>query len=137
MFRYPAVRRQRPYDKRYRDVLEPAVKEAELEPYRVDRDPSVAVPIDDIEKGIRESEICLADITTDNPNVWYEVGFAFANSKPVVLICAQNSVLPPQSAHGIIRRLNLLVHNFCVWIFSEWRHGGSRRRPESRHSARE
>lgn len=78
-----------PYDKRYRDVLAPAIREAGLDPYRVDKDPSTSVPIDDIEKGIRTSEICLADITTDNPNIWYEVGFASAHGKPAVLICAK------------------------------------------------
>lgn len=78
-----------PFDKRYEDVLIPAIKDAALEPYRVDQDPSSTIPIDDIEAGIRASEICLADITTDNPNIWYEVGFAFANDKPVVLICAK------------------------------------------------
>jgi hypothetical protein len=77
-----------PYDKRYRDVLVPGIKDAGLEPYRVDQDTSVTVPIDDIEKGIRESEICLADITTNNPNIWYEVGYSMANSKPIVMICA-------------------------------------------------
>jgi nucleoside 2-deoxyribosyltransferase len=78
-----------PYDKRYDDILEPAISEAGLEPYRVDQDPSVTIPIDDIENHIREAEICLADISTNNPNVWYEVGYAFANGKPVVLICAE------------------------------------------------
>jgi hypothetical protein len=82
------------YDKRYRDVLVPAIKDAGLEPYRVDQDPSVTVPIDDIEKGIRESEICVADITTNNPNIWYEVGYAMANHKPVVLICADPRLHP-------------------------------------------
>jgi hypothetical protein len=77
------------YDKRYRDVLAPAIVDAGLEPYRVDEDPAVTVPIDDIEKGIQEAEICLADITTNNPNIWYEVGFAIANGRPVVLICAE------------------------------------------------
>lgn len=76
------------YDKRYRDVLAPAIVDAGLEPYRVDEDLSVTVPIDTIENRIREAEGCLADITTNNPNVWYEVGFAMANGKPVVLICA-------------------------------------------------
>ena len=42
-----------------------------------------------IENGIRNSDVCLADITTDNPNIWYEVGYALANGKPVVLICAE------------------------------------------------
>lgn len=84
-----------PYDKRYNDVLAPAITTAGLESYRVDEDPSVAVPIDDIEKGTRDSEICLADITTDNPNVWYEVGFAFANNKPIVLVCASKRPTDP------------------------------------------
>ena len=78
-----------PFDKRYADVLLPAINDAGLEPYRVDKDPTTTVPIDDIENNIRTSEICLADITPDNPNIWYEVGFAFANEKPVVMICAK------------------------------------------------
>jgi hypothetical protein len=78
-----------PYDKRYSELLVPAITDAGLTPYRVDQDPGVAIPIDDIEKGIREAEVCLADITTNNPNVWYEVGFAMACGKPVVLICAE------------------------------------------------
>ncbi len=75
------------FDKRFSDIFEPAINKADLEAYRVDKDPSVRVPIDDIEKGIRESAICLAEITTDNPNVWYELGYAFACSKDVVLVC--------------------------------------------------
>jgi hypothetical protein len=85
-----------PFDKRYRDVLVPAIKDAGLEQYRVDEDPGTTVLIDDIETGIRKSEICLADITNDNPNIWYEVGFAVASEKPVVLICASpRPTLPP------------------------------------------
>src|ERR1035438_3222209 len=83
-----------PYDKRYRDVLAPAIRQAGFEPYRVDDDPGATVVIEDVETGIRESEICLADITPDNPNVWYEVGFALANGKPVVLICAEPRPTP-------------------------------------------
>ena len=75
------------YDKRYRDVLTPAITDAGLEPYRVDEDPGTTILIDDIENGIREAEVCLADITTNNPNIWYEVGFAMASGKRVVLIC--------------------------------------------------
>lgn len=77
-----------PYDKRYRDVLKPAIGDAALTAYRVDEDPGTTVLVEDIEKGIRDSEICLADIASNNPNIWYEVSFAIANGKPVVLICA-------------------------------------------------
>jgi predicted transcriptional regulator len=77
-----------PFDKRYDDVFAPAIKDAGFDPYRVDRDPSVSIPIDDIESGIENSLLCLAEITTDNPNVWFELGFAIAVPKEVVLICS-------------------------------------------------
>lgn len=57
------------FDSRYEDIFEPAIKGSGLIAYRVDKDPSVDIPIDDIEKNIREAKICLAEITTDNPNV--------------------------------------------------------------------
>ncbi len=83
-----------PYDRRYKDVLVPAITDAGLEPYRVDEDPCVTVPIENIEGGIREAEICLADITTNNPNIRYEVGFAMASGRPVVMICAEPRMDP-------------------------------------------
>lgn len=76
------------FDKRFEDVFSPAVKAAGLDPYRVDRDPAVDIPIDAIESGIRGAAVCLADITNDNPNVWYELGFAFAAGRPVVMVCS-------------------------------------------------
>jgi hypothetical protein len=76
------------YDKLFEGVYSPAIVATGLEPYRVDRDSGVDVPIDAIENGIRTATICLADITTDNPNVWYELGFAFAANRPVVMVCS-------------------------------------------------
>jgi len=76
------------YDKRYEDIFVPAIRAAGLEPYRVDRDPGVSIPIDEIQTGIRNSEVCLAEITTDNPNVWFELGYAIASYKEVLLVCS-------------------------------------------------
>src|SRR5919106_1440190 len=76
------------FDKRFEQVFKPAVEAAGLEAYRVDQDPKVEIPIDAIEEGIRSAAICLADITTDNPNVWYELGYAFAAGRPVVMVCS-------------------------------------------------
>ena len=78
------------YDKRYNDVFAPAIRDAGLEPYRVDRDPSVRVPIDEIEKGIEDSDACLVEISTNNPNVWFELGYAIARKREVVLLCSKN-----------------------------------------------
>jgi hypothetical protein len=77
------------YDKRYIDIYQPAILEAGLEPYRVDSDPTVTIPIDAIESGIQKASICLADITEDNPNVWYELGYAFATGCPIVMISSE------------------------------------------------
>ena len=80
------------FDKRFDGVFKPAIESANLEAYRVDRDPKVEVPIDAIEEGIRNAAICFADISTDNPNVWYELGFAFASGRPVVMVCSDERI---------------------------------------------
>ena len=77
------------FDKRFDDTFRPAIVKAGLEPYRVDLDPAVRIPIDEIEKGIASSAICLAEITLDNPNVWYELGYAFACGKDVVMVSSE------------------------------------------------
>ncbi|MBX4268903.1 nucleoside 2-deoxyribosyltransferase [Clostridium estertheticum] len=76
------------FDKRYDDLFKPALATAGIESYRVDKDDSVKIPIDTIEERIRDSRLCLADITVDNPNVWYEVGYAIARDKEIILMCS-------------------------------------------------
>lgn len=78
------------FDKRYEDCFRPAIEKAGLVPYRVDGDPGAEVLISSIESGIKNSSVCLADITLDNANVWYELGFALALGKPVVMVCAED-----------------------------------------------
>lgn len=77
-----------PYDKRYDDTIAPAIRAAGLEPYRVDRDDGAVIPIDTLHEEIRSATLCLADIGTRNPNVMYELGFATASGKDVVIICS-------------------------------------------------
>lgn len=77
------------FDKRYEEIFKPAIVAVGLEPYRVDKDPAVSIPIADIEQGIKDAQICLAEITDDNPNVWFELGYAFACNKEVVLVCSR------------------------------------------------
>ena len=55
------------YDQRYDQVILPAIKAADLEPYRVDRDTSAEIPIDTLHEEIRRSAVCLADITPNKP----------------------------------------------------------------------
>ena len=93
------------FDKRYVDIFEPAIKDAGLTPYRVDRDVSVVIPIESIQEQIQASAICLAEISTDNPNVWFELGFALAIGRPLVMVCAaERKVFPFDVRHRQIIR---------------------------------
>lgn len=88
------------YDARYDEIVEPAVKSAGFTPYRVDRDQYVSSLVQQIERGIREADAILADISEDNPNVWFEVGMSVAYSKNICLICSKKrKKLPFDVAH--------------------------------------
>jgi len=78
------------FDRIYDTVFAPAISDAGMEAYRVDTEPHVSVPVENIEAGIKDADACLADISADNPNVWYELGFAIANGKPVVIVCSDD-----------------------------------------------
>ncbi|MDE0356596.1 MAG: hypothetical protein OXN92_02490 [Gammaproteobacteria bacterium] len=92
------------YDKRYEDIFKPAIEAAGLEPYRVDEDPAAGNLIEEIERRIAESVACVAEITTDNPNVWFELGYAFAMKKIAVMVCSdeRNGAFPFDVQHRSI-----------------------------------
>lgn len=46
----------------------------------------MVIPVEQIETGIRAAAACVAEITTTNPNVWFELGYAIAAGKPVLLL---------------------------------------------------
>lgn len=76
------------YNKRFDDLYKPAIEAAGMTAYRVDQDSSATVLVEAIEKNIKRAAVCLADISEDNPNVWYELGFAYAAGRPVVMACS-------------------------------------------------
>ena len=76
------------YNKRCKETYKPAIEEAGLAPYRVDEDYNPKeLMIQMIKEGIKKSDVCLAEISENSPNVWYELGFADGHDIPVVLIC--------------------------------------------------
>ncbi|MGC5829437.1 hypothetical protein LDP08_02470 [Ralstonia pseudosolanacearum] len=76
------------YNKRFDSLYKPAIEAAGMTAYRVDQDPSATVLVESIETNIKRATVCLADISEDNPNVWYELGYAFAAGRPVVMACS-------------------------------------------------
>lgn len=93
------------YDQRYDQVYKPAIEEAGYRPYRVDRDPTASIPIENIERGISDSTICFAEISEDNPNVWFELGLAIAHGKEICIVCTeQRARFPFDVQHRLIIR---------------------------------
>lgn len=83
-----------PYDSLYRDVIKPIAEEKGLEAYRVDDVYKPGIILQDIIRGIIESEIVIAEITPPNPNVFYEIGYAHAIGKTTILLVEKGKELP-------------------------------------------
>ena len=74
-----------PYEERCERIYKPAIEAAELVPHLAGGPGTDKITLE-IEEGIRNAHICLADISEDNLNVWYELGFAYACNKQVVAV---------------------------------------------------
>jgi hypothetical protein len=74
------------YEELFKDVIAPACEQMGLVAYRADQTYSPGVVIADITKQILDSRVIIAEITPVNGNVYYEVGYADAVKKPVILI---------------------------------------------------
>ena len=71
----------------FQQIYEPAIKKAGLLAVRADADIfGTGKIIDQIWSGINAAKVLVAELTTRNPNVFYELGLAHALNKPVVLV---------------------------------------------------
>lgn len=75
------------YNDLYKEVIKPVVENYGFECERVDESHTTNPILQDIIQLIRESSVIIADITPNNPNVFYEVGYAHAVNKPTILLC--------------------------------------------------
>ena len=82
------------FDDRYCDIIEPAVTACGLACYRVDWDSSAEVPVHIMEERIAQAALVIVEITEDNPNVWYELGYASALNKPIIMVCSDERQPP-------------------------------------------
>lgn len=75
-----------PFDLYYEGIFKPAIKATELEPIRADDLFRPSVIVSDLWDMIQRAKVLLAELTTKNPNVFYELGLAHAIGKPVILV---------------------------------------------------
>ncbi len=86
-------------DQYYREVFVPAIKDAGLEPVRADELFSTGSVIEQIWEQIRRAKVLLADLTGKNANVFYELGLAHADHKPVVFTTGNLDDVPFDLRH--------------------------------------
>ncbi|WP_164091221.1 hypothetical protein [Aeromonas dhakensis] len=75
------------YNTLYNEIIKPICEDYGFNVVRADNMYTNSLLIQDITSAIRKSSLVLADITPDNPNVYYEVGFSHALEKPTILLC--------------------------------------------------
>jgi hypothetical protein len=84
----------------YTKIFEPAIKKAGLKAVRADDDIfGTGKIIDQIWDGINSAKVLIAELTSRNPNVYYELGLAHALKKPVVLVCSNEQDVPFDLKH--------------------------------------
>ena len=70
----------------FNQIIKPAIMQAGYEPVRVDQNKISDQIIAKIIENIVECDMAICDLSTNNPNVLYELGLRHAFDKPVVLI---------------------------------------------------
>ena len=83
------------FDKVYRVIIQRAIRQAGMQPIRADETKGSRMIHSDMFKDLRDQPVIVADLSLENPNVYYELGIrhVMANSG-TVLICSKGSDLP-------------------------------------------
>lgn len=83
------------YSSVYTEIIKPVCENLDIECIRADEQYFPGTIIQDIIESIKECDIIIADITPDNPNVYFEVGYAYAMGKnPILLMNKAREKLP-------------------------------------------
>lgn len=84
----------------YEKIYKPAIEKAGLKPVRADADIFHTGKImDQVWDGINAAKVLVAELTSRNPNVFYELGLAHALKKPVVLVSSREEDVPFDLQH--------------------------------------
>jgi hypothetical protein len=83
------------FDKVYRVIICRAIRNAELRPIRADERKGSSLIHSDMFLDLRDRRIVLADLSLENPNVYYELGIRHVMSPTgTILMCRSGTMLP-------------------------------------------
>jgi hypothetical protein len=75
-----------PYNEVYSHVIKDVCEELSVESLRADEIYGPGIIVKDVIDRIARSQVIIADISPTNPNVYFEVGYALALGKPIILL---------------------------------------------------
>src|SRR5215467_2928899 len=76
------------FDRVYGEYIRPALESAGFEPFRADEETRAGHIITDMFQELLVADLVVADLTIENPNVWYELGVRHAlRARGVVIVC--------------------------------------------------
>ncbi len=83
-----------PFNELYSDVIKKVCEDNGLDAIRADEIYGPGLIVGDVVQEILRSRVIIADITPQNANVFFEVGYAFALNKPTILLAEKPANLP-------------------------------------------
>lgn len=83
-----------PYDQVYSEVVRRVCDNFNLQTIRADEIYGPGLIISDVVDQIQRAQVIIADITPVNANVYFEVGYALALNKPIILLAKKGTELP-------------------------------------------
>jgi len=76
------------FNRVYVEYIKPSLEAAGLEPFRADQEPRAGDIRTDMFQELLLADLVVADLTLENPNVWYELGVRHAlRARGIVLLC--------------------------------------------------
>lgn len=90
----------------WKQVIEPAIRDAGYEPIRIDSKQHNGKIDDEIMASIRSARFVVSDFTGNRGGVYYEAGFAHGLGLPVIFMCRENDL---KEIHFDVRQYNCIL----------------------------
>jgi len=91
---FVAMQFSEPFESLFENVIRPVAEEECFEARKIDSIARPGIIFQDIQREISESKAVLAEISTPNNNVFYELGYSHALNKPTILLARKGQELP-------------------------------------------
>jgi hypothetical protein len=83
-----------PFNELFDEVIRPVCSDLGLEAFRAADIQRPGLIVQDIVQALRSSAVVIAEISENNSNVFYELGYAHAIDKPTILLARRDADLP-------------------------------------------